>query len=238
MENLKSIKDKNWADMEQIIEKIVKENPDDEKAIGDITIMKQQFTLFLNEVVGPKDLIEISELSKQYKLGASTFSRFNGDIEDEGRSLKKFHEIRPHHYVTYYWEFFNLNYTSIVENYFTIDLHPEPFYTSINNFTLQSNPLTNSTWRPFVRLNFDFHHPHGEQNIYNSILIGSSFLNVERQKSYRFEKDFFGRLDYKYSDYLEKTDLFIIFGSSLSISDYYWWEKIVDVMQKKRNASC
>jgi len=236
MQELKAEGYEDWAALETLIENILLESAADEAVISQIDVIRQQFTLFINEMVTANDLLKVSQLSEANRLGKNTFGTFNGDLANEGRRLKFFNDIRKLNHNCYNWVFLNLNYTAIAENYFHFVHDPHPYQKSTNNFIIIPRPKTNKKWRPYTELSFEFHHPHGRQDVYQSLLLGTSSINLNSADSWRYEKHYVGRLDERYGKFVDETDLFIIFGCSLSRADKFWWQKIICQMLEKETS--
>lgn len=214
--------DVEWDNVEKIIADTISDNNGTSNVLNDVEIIRQQLSLFINEIVTPEKLIEISELSQKDTLGKQTFASFAADLSTP---LEGFSNRWKENHKRYHWKFFNLNYTSILENYFWIVLDPHPFKSSNNNF--QMNPIPGDNWKPFVQLDFEFFHPHGFQNIPSSILLGSGNLKNVGEGSWKYDKTYAGKITQKYEPFIKNTQLFIIFGTSLGESDEYWWNCIL-----------
>lgn len=232
--------EKCWADIESIIgnklSQCLKNNDVNIKeVINDVEIIRDQLSIFINECVTQKDLNKISKLSKENQLGSGTFSSFFADVsrlywDNEYNFISFWKE----HHINYRWRFLNLNYTTILENYFWIKNNPHPYETSNNNFHIFPNFTDNKDWTDLhVKLERSFYHPHGINTVADSIILGVSdgSLKNKIEDSWKYEKEYVGELS-KYNEILENTNLFIIYGSSLGNPDVYWWKNILDVMKE------
>ena len=82
----------------------------------------------------------------------------------------------------------------------------------------------------------DIVHPHGYQNIPRSMLFG-----VESDKyknnwfAKRLVKSYWAQNDQKYQSFFDNTELFIIYGASLGITDSWWWKNIFDSILNKNS---
>lgn len=236
---------KSWTDLEDIIADLINSEQANEQStiFRDIGIIKQQFTLFLNEIITSSDIIDIAQKYDQKKLGKATIESFYREITSRDKEgLKGLGEVWVKHYVHYHWHFLNLNYTTVLDNYFQFELDPHPFQYSDNNLTINSGEPSigvSGPWTPQVKLSTSFYHPHGVQDVPGSMLLGTAGEKLEDgngsnrtskkdSDAWKYNKPYIGRLEEKYGYIIDNTNLFIIFGSSLGESDRYWWSSVID----------
>jgi hypothetical protein len=217
----------NWADIEVIIGNALKDFKYSKEVIEDVEIIRQQLSIFINELVGARENVIVSQLVSEKRLGEKTFGSFFAELENL-ESLPHFNGTWGSHHVSYEWNFINLNYTYLLENYFVFKHDPHPHKTVETNFRTQPFPGDNPAWIPSVALKWKFHHPHGNQNVPTSLLLGTTAVDLRGTTAWNFQKDYIGRLNEDYNNLMSETDLFIIFGTSLGESDKFWWGNVIN----------
>ena len=175
-------------------------------------------------------------------------------VEQAHRQEFKFNRrIRYGHELNYM--FVDFNYTMLLDSYVHLDrnqFEPKAFSSSENNFEFRVNPGeiftefkyydrngsdTTSTLDDVKKGAFVYPtkiitqvvHPHGIQDVPRSILFGTEH-NVENWPAndyrWRFVKHLWAQDKDKYTKNLDETELFIIFGSSISYMDGWWMSEI------------
>lgn len=234
----------NWSDFESGIISIFKDRwvsySDLEESLEEL---RSYFSIFLNEVVTPEVNNNLGKHAQENSLANNTFQKFLGDLSDDDMVKCEFPK-KTDHYSLYNWQIFNFNFTSLLDNYMYLDrkqFNPEPHKTVDTNYYFYPNPRSvdggggnrDTIWSSYVISNVV--HPHGYQNIPKSMLFGinsqEQVYSVGGRKLNSFIKPYWAQNDLKYAHLFEDTDLYIIFGMSLGITDQWWWRKIVDSLE-------
>lgn len=239
---------KNWSDFESGIINIMNDykNIDYSKIEESLEGLQVQFSIFLNEIVTPEINGRLGKHTRDKKLAEITIQKFLGDLDNDDISRCKF-GIKTSYYDLYNWKVFNFNYTSLLDNYIYLDrdqFDPHPFGRSDRNFAFYPNPRSVPDIKPSIYNKFtnwssyvvlDIIHPHGYQNIPKSMLFGVDNISQlpyrKDKKLNSFVKPYWAQNDLKYAHLFEDTDLYIIFGMSLGVTDQWWWRKIVDSLE-------
>lgn len=234
--------DKNWSDLERTIESMTRVPFIDinniEKDLEEIQFL---FLEFLNEVVNPEILIKLNKDAMTYGWSNTSLSKFLADFPDnEVRNMDWLDASQC--YQMYNFNFINFNYTFLLDNYINLDrkqFEPHPHKGVDRNFWFYpfpnedlSNPSYTET-KLSSYVNVDIMHPHGVQSIPRSILFGFEDQFNNNPKIKPFIKSYWAQNDLKYKDLLDKTNLFIIFGTSISSTDSWWWNEIIDNISKE-----
>ncbi len=220
----------NWSDFEKSIDELVDEPSTDFNKLDEyLEEMQNGFTRFLYEIVTTDVLLEINKESRNNKFAITSLSKFLFDLGKNHSKLKFKQNID--HYDLYNFLFINFNYTMLFDNYIYLDkdcFDPHMFKTVDRNFRFYSNPYKkDDSLSSYVLTNII--HPHGNQYTPRSMLFGtdlSVYDKTEQRK--RMIKPFWAQNDVKYRRYFDDTELFIIYGMSLSITDGWWMKKIYD----------
>ncbi|WP_339013829.1 AbiH family protein [Lactococcus garvieae] len=248
----KDLENCTWMDYELLLERLVEDKKDEIKAstsgktkifnafVEDWKEIQYQFADFLNHVIQPQTLLEASKLS-----GQETLECFIGDLSEEDCQKIEFVKgINNHKKVNY--KIINFNYSFLADNYFYWLFDHHPYRSSTNNANFKPNPQSfinckgNSDTNYSIQASIEFHHPHGQISIPESLLFGMSY-NKERYSSSRADyKNFFAeeltkKLDKPYwsnalnqvSPMMEEANLYIIYGHSIGKSDEWWWKEII-----------
>lgn len=237
---------KNWSDFESGIISILKSDENVEYSVLSESLeeLQVQFSIFLNEIVTPKVNDTLGKHAQKHGLANITFQKFLGDLSDNDICACKF-GLKTTHYDMYNWQIFNFNYTSLLDNYIYLDrkqFDPHPHKQADTNFWFYPNPQSvnnnagtsySTAWSSYMTSNIV--HPHGYQNIPNSMLFGVDNVYQMSRRSFaelnNFTKPYWAQNDLRYSHLFEDTDLYIIFGMSLGVTDQWWWRKIVDSLE-------
>lgn len=234
----------NWSDFENSLIEIFNENNyiNEARLTDDFNHFQVEFSNFLNEIIYPGMLAHIGYISTEKGIAIKSFTNFLGDLDEEDYKKLYFPSIQKH-YKLFNWEILNFNYTSLLDNVLMLDKgqfdpHPWPhadrqiqFYVNPhgykNNYTFWRSDTNFST---YIMTNIS--HPHGYQNVPKSMLFGFDNEN-QITKSYNrayakyFLKPYWAQNDKRYKSYFNDTHLFIIYGMSIGISDYWWWNNIL-----------
>ena len=248
--NNSEVEDDTWLNYELLLEKLVAKKIEEiehctsgktklfDVFIGDWTEIQYQFADFLNYVIQPQTLLEASKLS-----GKDTLEGFIGDLcEEDCQKIEFPRRISNHRKIKY--KIVNFNYSFLVDNYFYWLFDHHPYRSSDNNAYFMPNPKNytncygNNKTEYSVQASVEFHHPHGQISIPESLLFGVSY-NKERYQSSRadykhFTEELVKKLDKPYwsnglnkvSPMINESNLYVIYGHSIGQSDKWWWEEI------------
>lgn len=226
----------NWSDFERSIDDLMEDTSIDIDELEEyLEELQNGFTRFLYEIVTTEVLLEINKESRSNKLALTSLSKFLGDLRKKHTTLK--FEKNINHYDLYNFLFVNFNYTMLLDNYIYLDkmcFDPHLYKTVDRNFRFFTNPhRKNSDFNrsdglsSYVLTNII--HPHGNQYIPRSILFGTDLPEYDKTAPIKkMIKPFWAQNDVKYQRYFDDTELFIIYGMSLSITDGWWMKKIYD----------
>lgn len=230
--------DTNWSDFELIINKLLQEENIEENLIEkSIDEFQSCFTRFLNELVDADLLLKINTDVQENKLAIQSMSHFLSDLDN---SCCIEFPSKTFHYDLFNFAFFNFNYTALLDNYLYLDkmqFDPHQWKNVDRNFQFYPDcglcsDRDPTRWSSYLLTNII--HPHGIQEIPRSILFGTDIQLYDRgrSKKKRFVKSYWAQYDVKYESYFDDTELFIIFGMSISITDGWWLDKIFDAILK------
>ena len=237
----------NWSDFESGIISIFNDRRVRYADLEDsLEELRSYFSIFLNEVVTPEVNNNLGKHAQENSLANNTFQKFLGDLSDDDMVKCKFPK-KTDHYSLYNWQIFNFNFTSLLDNYMYLDRKqfiPVPHKTVDTNYQFYPNPRSvgdirdmgnngGTIWSSYIMSNVV--HPHGYQNVPKSMLFGVNSQNqigsVGGRGLNSFVKPYWAQNDLKYAHLFEDTDLYIIFGMSLGVTDQWWWRKIVDSLE-------
>ena len=237
----------NWCDFESSVDELLGEMINDgrqgeiPKLETDLDAIQNSFSRFLNDIVTTDVVLKLNDKSKANKWADTSLSKFMGDInpKDDMMFVKN-----TYHYNLYNFLFINFNYTELPDNYIYLDksqFEPHRYKNADRNFTFFPNPdgkLTefneDTSWSSYIMANII--HPHGRQNIPRSMIFGTE-LN-EYDKSHvekRLIKSYWAQDDLKYRKYFEDTELFIIYGMSMSKTDSWWMNNVCSCLEKGKS---
>lgn len=234
----------NWSDFESGIISIFNDRWVSYSGLEEsLEELRSYFSIFLNEVVTPEVNNDLGKQAQENNLANNTFQMFLGDLSDNDIVKCEFSK-KTDHYNLYNWQIFNFNFTSLLDNYMYLDrkqFNPVPHLTVDTNYYFYPNPRSvdggrgngGTIWSSYVISNVV--HPHGYQNIPKSMLFGinsqEQIYSAGSRRLNSFIKPYWAQNDLKYAHLFEDTDLYIIFGMSLGITDQWWWRKIVDSLE-------
>lgn len=242
MEKRKESEYENWSDFEKIISELSRKNDLYADLMASLQEFQDYFSEFLNDIVTPsflryldtfakqeifKSILRNELLEKKYNFFDSSMRFFLVDL-DRDISNCKFRGFR--HNETLHMDFFNFNYTSLLDNLLYLgkdNFQPKKYKNSPNNFNFHVNPklipeVHTDNPDKFCKLEYNIHHPHGIQSIPRSILFG----NGENTTDY-FAKPYWARYDEKFKPIIDNAELYVIYGMSISETDKWWWDKII-----------
>lgn len=231
----------NWSDLESVLQEFVSNSRgvDFDRLHADLEVIQDQFSNYLDLVVQPSHLTELSALAQSRRWAYSTFSRFLADL-DEDSYLKLEFPRCTRYYDLFNFNIINFNYTYLLDNYLFLDqkqFNPHPYLTVDTNFLFRLNPRNHGgdKYRPNADtgcssyLFVDLHHPHGAQAIPRSLLFGidSTDKSAAQGSSHGLDKAFWAQTPRRYKKMIAESELFIIFGSSIGRTDRWWWRHIL-----------
>lgn len=244
----------NWSDFESILSEKIEnsENIEIEQLIMDFEQLQGAFSRFLNDVVN-NDVIDKLSKATDVRINGETYPEksltgFMADLSEEQYERCRFHNRIDHHKKIQF-DFIDFNFTSLLDIYLYLDkenFDPEPYITSDNNITFNTNPhnykghITVDNKHTFSTasckmLPIDIYHPHGLQDVPKSLLFGTESGQVYNDKRKLFIKSYWARNEEKYKHMFNGVDLFIIYGCSLGNSDSWWWNKIYDRLVEEKD---
>ena len=237
----------NWCDFESSVDELLGEMINDgrqgeiPKLETDLDAIQNAFSRFLNDIVTTDVVLKLNDKSKVNKWADISLSKFMGDINPKDNMM---FVKNTYHYNLYNFLFINFNYTDLLDNYIYLDksqFEPHRHKNADRNFTFFPNPdgkLTefneDTSWSSYIMTNII--HPHGRQNIPRSMIFGTE-LN-EYDKSHvekRLIKSYWAQDDLKYRKYFEDTELFIIYGMSMSKTDSWWMNNVCSCLEKGKS---
>ena len=148
------------------------------------------------------------------------------------------------HYDLFNFLFVNFNYTALFDNYIFLDtaqFDPHIYKGVDRNFdfyneSIPKNPSNETIWSSYLMA--DVIHPHGTQNIPRSIIFGADIPSCKPNSKEKFlNKPFVAQNDNKYFDFFDNTELFIIYGMSLGLTDSWWLDSIFEQLMKEDKQS-
>lgn len=193
---------------------------------NDLISFQEAFTLFLNDVVTPKILIDLNRAAQENQWARRSLRGFLEDLPS-GKP-NRFHAMRHiNHYHVMNFCVFNFNYTSLLDNYLCLDrfqFDPHPHKSVDTNAGLSCG----HGWNPSLYLLLEIHHPNGEQSIPRSMIFGTDLSEYDQTAGEKkMVKSFWARNDIRYRRYFDGAELFIIFGMALSKTDGWWMHNIL-----------
>lgn len=220
----------NWSDFEKSIDELVYEpSTDFDKLDEYLEEIQNGFTRFLYEIVTTDVLLELNKESRNNNFAITSLSKFLFDL-GKNHSKLRFKQNLDHYHL-YNFLFVNFNYTMLLDNYIYLDkgcFDPHMFKTVDRNFKFYMDPhKQDDSLSSYVLTNII--HPHGNQYTPRSMLFGTDLPEYDKTKPIKkMIKSFWAQNDVKYRRYFEDTELFIVYGMSLSITDGWWMKKIYD----------
>ena len=227
----------NWSDFEYTIYELLNEHYAANVLENALREIQSYFLLFLNDVITTDISIRLNNDAEMLKLGRKSLKTFLGDLEKEELSRMNFPKNTNHHHMLNFL-FVNFNYTSLLDNYIYLDreqFEPHPHKTVDTNFQFYPNPKgysgmrsnKDTVWSTFLMI--DIIHPHGYQNIPRSMLFGVESSEYQQNRyTKRLVKSYWAQNNQKYQSYFDNTELFIVYGASLGVTDSWWWKNIYD----------
>lgn len=234
MESLRG-KAGNWSDVENAIEQLCLVDQVSSSAVArEVKSIQREFALFLNQVATPEVLSLLGEKAVAHNLTMTSFTEFLGDIDDADEYRKMRLPSRLDIGDVFNFKFINFNYTTLLDDFVFLDqeqFDPHPYQVSDRNIDFHPNPRGHARaqerkdFRMVSYLVSDVVHPHGLQYTPRSLLFG---IDEADGSARRLSKPYWAQNRVKYADLFTDTDLFIVFGSSLGLTDRWWWRAIVE----------
>lgn len=229
-------KDDNWCDFENAIGDLLVNYENYSNLDKHLIEIQNLFAVFLSEIVDNELISNLDDIIPKEKKAIYSLSRFLGDLSRDEGDLRFPQELN--HYDLYNFLFVNFNYSMLLDNYIYLDRFqfvPHVHRTVDTNFSFYPNPYG------FLQCNWDQNtvfssylltdviHPHGVYTIPRSILFGTDTILSDKNADYRgLIKNYWAQYGVRYSSYFGKTQLFIIYGMSITMNDAWWYDKIVD----------
>lgn len=242
----KNDKDKTWSDFELIIDELCKKATTDFKKLRlDLDYIQAWFSKFLNDLVTADTLIEINNDSLMNGLAIQSLSKFLGDLDSD--DTMEFSDIHnQQHYDIFNFLFVDFNYSMLLDNYIYLDRYqfdPHAYKTVDRNFVFCPAPKIpgnipgyNEETHNSTYLFTDIVHPHGYMDIPRSIIFGTELETYDKagkDNEKMFVKSFWARDEIRYSEYIKDTELFIIFGMSITKTDAWWFDHVYESLARK-----
>lgn len=240
-------KKKNWCDFENSVDELLQEKINEGKVDEipnlekDLDEIQNAFSRFLNDIVTTDVILRLNDESKSNKWADTSLSKFLGDLNQKnGLNFAR----KTNYYDLFNFLFVNFNYTELLDNYIYLDklqFDPHRHKTVDRNFTFYPNPNgnlkdfnENTSWSSYVMTNII--HPHGVQNIPRSMIFGTELAEYDKSKvEKRLIKSYWAQDDLKYRRYFEETELFIIYGMSMSKTDSWWMNNVFDALKREQS---
>lgn len=240
-------KKKNWCDFENSVDELLQEKINEGKVDEipnlekDLDEIQNAFSRFLNDIVTTDVILRLNDESKSNKWANTSLSKFLGDLNQKNElNFAK----ETNYYDLFNFLFVNFNYTELLDNYIYLDklqFDPHRHKTVDRNFTFYPNPNgnlkdfnENTSWSSYVMTNII--HPHGVQNIPRSMIFGTELAEYDKSKvEKRLIKSYWAQDDLKYRRYFEETELFIIYGMSMSKTDSWWMNNVFDALKREQS---
>ena len=209
------------------------------KIKNDINEISNEMSKYLNDIVTYDVLYKINNRFQNKLLGYQSMSSFEEDVDsDDYKGVQSFiSNVKEKKYSLYNYLFVDFSYTQLLDDYLCLDRDSNGGHTHVDtNFAFIG--YTNPGY-----VMYELIHPHGYQNVPRSILFGPDWeWNKEHSLPAirdRFTKSYIAQYERFYSDYFKHTEMFILFGMSLSHSDGWWVNRIMDEIilshKKKEN---
>ena len=241
-EDLKSGK-KDWCDFELSIDYLLHSREVNLNDLeGYIDELQERFTEFLNLIVTTDVTINLNQFSKVHKLANRTLSMFFGDLGECACDFR-FENKLSRSYDLFNFLFVNFNYTTLLDNYMHLgkeQFDPHMYKNVDRNFKFYPNPngYLNMFDKGFEISSYvltNFIHPHGVQTIPRSLIFGTELPEYKKNaQEKRFIKSYWAQDDVLYSSYFDETELYIIYGMSLSKTDSWWLNNIFQSLKKEK----
>lgn len=223
----------DWSDFENSVYELFMYKACDVNVLERcIDEFQSHFTQYLNTLVDADMLLKFNKDVQDKQLTRQSLEYFLRDLEPGALEFAS----KTDHYDLFNFVFANFNYTSLLDNYLFLDkkqFDPHKFKVADRNFSFHLNNKleenhSETVYSSYVLL--DVVHPHGVQDIPRSILFGIDLedYNEGTSPEKRLVKAYWAQYRIKYESYLDKADLFIIYGMSLGKSDAWWMDKIFE----------
>lgn len=209
--------------------------------------MQYAFSSFLYKLLPSEKLQKFDEIVRDKNFAIGSLQGFMKDVakaDGENLNIGFPTKVNPNDHLNFL--FVDFNYTMLLDSYINLDrqsFNVKQYKSSDNNFFFFPDPnqaissiekadyVSSKSWwahRPIRNTQILTHvvHPHGIQDAPGSILFGTEdYRNIEDAR-WKFLKNLWARDSEKYKKDFEKTNLFIIFGMSVSFTDGWWMTEI------------
>ena len=243
----------NWSDFESGLIDIIKEidEKDYSKLNENFRQLQIEFSNFLNEIITPTMLAKLGKESSTKKLALNSFTKFLLDLKGKDYDTLNFQTLVKENCL-FNWRILNFNFTSMLDNIIHLDKDQFDPYSS------KKLDGKIDFWQPSVigssedllgtkaYLLTEIIHPHGYQNVPTSMLFGIDNVyqvdkkdedkhkqNKEIEDIKFYLKTYWGQNTRRHKYYFKETNLFIIYGMSIGVSDHWWWSNILRTLLAK-----
>lgn len=234
----------NWSDFELIIDRLVRGKKCSSADLRKhLDYVQGWFSKFLNTIVTADILIEVNRDSMTKKWAKETLSMFLGDLNGEDHSHMSF-PYNILYYDIFNFLFVNFNYTMLLDNYLYLDrvqFDPTPNKTVDRNFIFYPAPqlprivgIPNEDTNYSTYLFTEVVHPHGYMDIPRSMIFGTELDDYDphgKDNEKLLVKSYWARDEVKYSKCFKDTELFIIYGMSITNTDAWWFDRIYEQLE-------
>ena len=228
----------NWSDFELLVDSMVEsEDTDYDSLSKDLDAFRALFYEFLSDILSRQIMIDVNKHAMENRLATQSMAYCFGDLDSADSGIR----YKINHYNKLVYRFFNFNYTMLLDNYLYLDqkqFDPAKYKHSDMNLDFRPAPITEDDGKKHLNkytacstyLISDIFHVHGYYNIPRSILFGTEVPNLnphnQNDKRKYFCKSHWARDDLKYQEVVDKTNLFIVYGMSISKTDSWWFDRI------------
>jgi len=237
----------DWSDIEAAVAETVSRSWHSAATLlTDLRAIQAEFAQFL-QMVAPSELLEQLGVDAATNAWSHTsLSEFLADVTDRDTYLAMDFPQRVSHYDLFNFQFVNFNYTTLLDDYVYLDpqqFDPLQHKTVDTNFMFKNDPRTHLNPGGKVDAGYssyvltDVMHPHGILSTPRSLLFGidaEDDYKKRRGQGQRLKKAYWSQAHALYRGHFAQTDLFIIFGCSLGISDGWWWRNIVRGLRQQK----
>lgn len=244
----------NWSNFEGIVDEMLfGKDPSAiididkincQKIEEDLLQLQRKFSEFLNDLLPTEKLVWFDRLASEGKYAYRCLQSFLQDFKYHEGDYEIYFPDHIYHHHKLNFLFVDFCYTTLLDSYINLDRNQfvvNKFKKSSNNFDFLPNPdsvfderldfCEDTIYQ--TRLVTQVVHPHGIQSVPRSILFGTEKKDPNLGKGqftaderWRLIKSLWAQDEEKYLSDIKNTQLFIIFGMSLSSVDGWWMTQI------------
>ncbi|MCR5739600.1 MAG: bacteriophage abortive infection AbiH family protein [Lachnospiraceae bacterium] len=214
----------------------------------DLLQLQREFSTFLNDLLPINKIVEFDKKVSEGKYAFRSLQSFLRDLSYKDASEKTDNIYFPKYVSTgdkLNYLFVDFNYTMLLDSYINLDREQftvKKFKKSPNNFDFMPNPKYavkqcyeyEDGFLVQTQISTQVVHPHGIQSVPRSILFGTEKKGNNKSNNEQFTSDDRWRLikslwaqdKEKYFEDIQQTQLFILFGMSISSVDGWWMTQI------------